>query len=259
MSRKLTVVTHLGPDDVLFGKGSPSCGNSGNIRFRAVVKLLLPLYVSTPRRSEKDRLARAVVDIIKSRNGRFLRRIHSPSEADRLNLATYEGVWLLVDEKLMIPKVKQTFRDQHSGASKIEAPSAWQVSEIDAGLNRRNTSIPLSALLSPRFLPSQEFQNGNAVPTQRLGIELRQQMPFNANVVLQYLQQQVHQQRYPVPFVEPIRTRQMMYSKPTSPKIDDGLQLLAVAASRSTRSTLPCPKVLPSETSKNESTAKPSI
>ena len=247
----------MGPDDVLVGKGSPSCGNSGNIRFRAVVKMLLPLYISTSRRSEKDRLARSVVDIIRSRNGRFLRRIDSPSEADQLKLATYDGVWLLVDEKLMIPKVKQTFRDEHSGASKNEVLSAAQTNQDSyAGLdNQRNVSTTFSALLSPISPPFRSIQNESAVFMQRFGIELGRHMFLNTNAALWRLQQQ----HGPTPCVDSIHAQQSMNINLNPSNIDDGLHLLAsAAASRSTIRTLTSPEVRPSEKSKRKSNVKSS-
>jgi len=99
---------------VLIGRGSPATANIGNIRFRDVIRSLLPMYVATTRRSEKDRIARRVIEIIQSRQGRFVRRVESPSEADSLDLESPESVWILVEDEVVIPKVKQTFRDQHA-------------------------------------------------------------------------------------------------------------------------------------------------
>ena len=115
------MITHLGPNDVLIGRGSPATANEGNIRFREVIRLLLPYYVATTRRSEKDSLARKVIDIIRSRQGRFVRRIESPEEADRLQLDSIDSVWIVVEEEAVIPKVKQTFRDQHSESNEHSA------------------------------------------------------------------------------------------------------------------------------------------
>ena len=115
------MITHLGPNDVLIGRGSPATANEGNIRFREVIRLLLPYYVATTRRSEKDSLARKVIDIIRSRQGRFVRRIESPEEADRLELDSIDSVWIVVEEEAVIPKVKQTFRDQHSESNENSA------------------------------------------------------------------------------------------------------------------------------------------
>ena len=99
------------------GRGAPATENEGNIRFRSLIKWYLPLYLATKQRTDKDRLARRVVATVRSRTGRFLRRIETPAEAKQLPLSQYQGVWLFVEEKLIIPKVKQTFRDQHAAPS----------------------------------------------------------------------------------------------------------------------------------------------
>lgn len=114
------VVICLNPNDCLMGKGKLQTDFEGNVRFRAVVYSLLPRYFSSSSRAEKDRLAQLVVHIVRSRKGRFLRRVESPMEAEQLNLDNCNQIWLVAEDKLILPKVKQTFRDQRSGTSKLQ-------------------------------------------------------------------------------------------------------------------------------------------
>lgn len=155
-SRRPTVITQLGPNDVLIGRGSPATGNEGNIRFREVVRSLLPFYVATSRRSEKDRLARQVISIVSSRQGRFVRRVESPMEADSLNVNALDGVWIVVEAEDVIPKVKQTFRDQHSEpsepATRLGEQERRQVGQVGLGTT---FGMPTSLIVPP--IPLMQF------------------------------------------------------------------------------------------------------
>ena len=114
------IVTRLGANDVVIGRGFPAtAGNEGNIRFRDLVRSLLPLYLATSQRSVKDRVARQVVRFVRGRSGRFVRRVESPEEADSIPFGTPSGVWIVVnDDSMLVSKIKQLFRDQHSDVQK---------------------------------------------------------------------------------------------------------------------------------------------
>lgn len=138
--RRPTVINQLTVNDVILGRGSPATGHIGNIRFREVIRSLIPQYTTTSRRAEKDRLARQVIYIVRSRQGRFVRRVESPAEADSLDLDSLDGVWILEeDEQVIIPKVKQTFRDQHSEASSLS-------NDASGSERQREVAVPGQAL-----------------------------------------------------------------------------------------------------------------
>eukprot|EP00977_Amphora_coffeiformis_P028415 scaffold35012_cov214-Amphora_coffeaeformis.AAC.3 len=147
------VIAHLGPNDVLIGRGSPATANIGNIRFREVIRSLLPMYVATTRRSEKDRIARRVIEIVQSRQGRFVRRVESPAEADSLDLESPESVWILVGDEVVIPKVKQTFRDQHAESTSGQGRAGRMESDHGQQNHLAPFGVPYGSLFPPSLLP----------------------------------------------------------------------------------------------------------
>ena len=154
--RRPTVITQLTVNDVILGRGSPATGHIGNIRFREVIRSLLPQYKATTKRAEKDRLARQVIDIVRSRQGRFVRRVESPAEADSLDLESLDGVWILVEDvNVIIPKVKQTFRDQHSEASSNEVGGGERQGEVVPP--QAGQGIPFDASYTGMLTPSMTF------------------------------------------------------------------------------------------------------
>ena len=81
------VVTEISQNDVLLGRGAMAIGNEGNIRFRALVRLHQSDYVSTSRRRKKEKIADEVRLTVADRNGRFLRRIESQQEMQKLGIS----------------------------------------------------------------------------------------------------------------------------------------------------------------------------
>jgi hypothetical protein len=86
-----------GPNDVLFGRGKPIRDNAGNVRFRHIVNRCMNEY-NNSERLEKGRLTAAILRIVKSSNGRFLKRGR-------------EGGWEEVDDVTAREKVHHTFRN----------------------------------------------------------------------------------------------------------------------------------------------------
>ena len=58
------VVTELGPDDVLFGRGAPIVQTTGNVKFRDLVNANKAAYASTRCRQTKDSIARDIINLI---------------------------------------------------------------------------------------------------------------------------------------------------------------------------------------------------
>lgn len=109
-----TVVTQLTPNDVLFGRGAPSIGNEGNVRFRQLVQSRKLEYIDTGKRQVKDWIARQVIQAVSIRQGRFLRKIESLVEAEQLGAPEGTPAWVLVEEGTVLQKVKQALRDRDS-------------------------------------------------------------------------------------------------------------------------------------------------
>lgn len=92
--------------DVLMGRGARATENEGNVRFRNVVRSRLREYLTAPRRQEKDQIAREILGVVKSRNGKFLRKVESMDESQ-------EGSdYIEVEDDVALLKVKQALRDQ---------------------------------------------------------------------------------------------------------------------------------------------------
>lgn len=105
------VVTKLASNDVLMGRGAAVIGNEGNRRFRKLIQKYKNEYDATRIRQEKDRIARKIVDTIVSREGRFLKKIETPSQAEFFKVPTEKSAWVVVKEAVVLQKVKQAFRD----------------------------------------------------------------------------------------------------------------------------------------------------
>jgi hypothetical protein len=113
-------VLALTANDVLFGRGAPSIENEGNVRFRHLVQERKTEYVSTGKRQMKDWIARQVIQAVRLRQGRFLRKIESLVEAERMGVPEGTTAWTFVDETTILQKVKQALRDRDNNEA---APS----------------------------------------------------------------------------------------------------------------------------------------
>jgi hypothetical protein len=122
-ARTLLYVNRPGPEDVLLGRGAPIIKYLGNVKFRAVVKSQKKAYQSTRRHSDKKAIAEDVIQIITSRNGRFLQRVKrggstAVSEEEEADEEVKEpsellrSVWKIADEDAVLEKVKQALRDK---------------------------------------------------------------------------------------------------------------------------------------------------
>lgn len=94
--------------DVLFGRGRPFQEHPGNVRFSLIIDSLQPRY-EVARRSEKTVIAEEVVKKMKSRGGRFLRRL--------------DGCWEEVSDIMAREKVSQAFRSLRPGRVDISHSS----------------------------------------------------------------------------------------------------------------------------------------
>ena len=99
--------TFLSPDDVLMGRGARATENEGNVRFRHIVRDRLNEYVAALRRQEKDQIAREILGAVKSRKGRFMRKLDGADGCPKK-----KSLYVVVDDEVALLKVKQALRDQ---------------------------------------------------------------------------------------------------------------------------------------------------
>jgi hypothetical protein len=115
---RIAIVTKVGPHDVVMGRGTPAMVHRGNIQFRRLVASRKLDYVQSIRRRKKDDIAREIVNAVKSRNGRFLRKMDSSTmiraaaaAASDADIAKDGCVWTTVPDEEVLRKVKQALRD----------------------------------------------------------------------------------------------------------------------------------------------------
>jgi hypothetical protein len=71
-------ITEIHPQDVLSGRGGATNSHSGNRSFRKLVKEHQDKYLKAKKR-DKPAVAALIVELVRKRGGRFLRRIEDPS------------------------------------------------------------------------------------------------------------------------------------------------------------------------------------
>lgn len=91
--------------DVILGRGKNANQRPGNIRFRQLTAARASLYKSR-RGSEKNELAREVVEQIRAEGGRFLRAVTAGNSKGEL-----VGAWEIVSDDVSLAKAKQAIRD----------------------------------------------------------------------------------------------------------------------------------------------------
>mmetsp|Transcript_8706 Transcript_8706/g.16588 ORF Transcript_8706/g.16588 Transcript_8706/m.16588 type:complete len:680 (-) Transcript_8706:195-2234(-) len=108
------IVLQLNMNDVLMGRGAPAIDNEGNMRFRRIVSARRAEYFAAAKRLDKDQIARQVVSTVRSRGGRFLKKIDGLEEARAQRIQAGENAWIIVDEDTVLTKVKQALRDRNA-------------------------------------------------------------------------------------------------------------------------------------------------
>ena len=96
-------------NDVLIGKGKFYQYHKGNVRFRFLVEEHRERYENAERH-DKNPLCQEVVDLIKSRGGRFLKRIET---TDSVSFST---LWVEVSDPEACKKTSMCFRSQKRAA-----------------------------------------------------------------------------------------------------------------------------------------------
>ncbi|KAL7535112.1 hypothetical protein ACHAWF_005061 [Thalassiosira exigua] len=118
-------------NDVLCGRGSGPNDRVGNVEFRNLVLSRKAEYLAAPSRDAKGRIASSIVDTVRARGGRFLKKL-APAQAKEAGFKRGVAVYELADEATVLEKTKQTLRqnraefvkEQEAAVAFSPAPSA---------------------------------------------------------------------------------------------------------------------------------------
>ena len=143
----------IGPNDVLLGRGN-HLHNSGNEKFRSLVRSRSIEYWSCKDNVIKDNIARQIVDSVASQQGRFLRKVKKKSRVTDSSGAAAcvsdSGVavptehWEVADTETVLVKIKQTFRDFIASHKKRTGTSIHKTNplpSLDGSLHMPQISI----------------------------------------------------------------------------------------------------------------------
>lgn len=118
--RSVTIRGTPGPFDVLMGRGAPVSEHTGNARLRQLVMDRHADYVAPrQKRNDKHRVALNIIQVIREKGGRFLRRAEKAEQEQQREIAASIATTLqstpawevVTDEREIVRKVKQLLRD----------------------------------------------------------------------------------------------------------------------------------------------------
>ena len=179
--------TSFGPNDVLLGRGN-HFQNSGNEKFRSLVRSRSIEYCSCDDNIVKDNIARQIVDSVASQHGRFLRKVKIKSKGNDSAGAAVSArdssvlvpneQWEVADTETVLVKIKQTFRDFTASDKKRIGATGYKTSphsSSDGTATLQHVSIlerlqHLGTLTSPPFRTLPDSNNGSPMfssPTNR--------------------------------------------------------------------------------------------
>jgi hypothetical protein len=137
------VITSVLPDDVLCGRGGETNHHPGNVQYRGLVKKYQRLYLKAKRR-DKPKIARLIVDTVRRRTGRFLKK------------DPVAGVWKDVGNNKAREKTSQALRE---GAPEIRDTDTKRKS-IGGSVVTPNTStgsLPIDEAATPKSYANYEI------------------------------------------------------------------------------------------------------
>jgi len=106
-------ILELGDHDVLCGRGSGPNDRRGNIEFRNLIMLRKVDYLSAPTRDAKGKIAKSIVETVRMRGGRFVRKLNA-AEVEKAGFAKGTAVYEMADEPTVLEKAKQTLRQNRA-------------------------------------------------------------------------------------------------------------------------------------------------
>ena len=128
----------IGPNDVLLGRGN-HFQNSGNEKFRSLVRSRSVEYCSCDDNIVKDNIARQIIDSVASQQGRFLRKVKQKFKgndsggakavsAGDSGASVPKEQWEVADTETVLVKIKQTFRDFTASDKKRTCATRYKTS-----------------------------------------------------------------------------------------------------------------------------------
>ena len=103
----------LNHNDVLCGRGSGPNDRVGNIEFRNLVFTRKAEYLAAPSRDAKGHIASDIINAVRSRGGRFLKKL-SPEQAIKAGFKRGTAIYELADVATVLEKTKQTLRQNRA-------------------------------------------------------------------------------------------------------------------------------------------------
>jgi hypothetical protein len=140
------LLKNLGQNDVLLGRGTGPNEHIGNIRYRAFVREVIKTSESHAiDKKIKKKLAAKIVDSVKARNGRFVKRVNN--------------FYQEVPDRLAVDKTRQSFR--HQLRSIIPPSNGTFPDAIPFEKNEKfRRGSPLRAVAVSAPVPSVDFMAG---------------------------------------------------------------------------------------------------
>ena len=114
--------------DVLCGRGSGPNDRAGNIEFRNLILTRKAEYLAAKTREAKGRIASDIVNNVRARGGRFLKKL-SPAQVKEAGFKRGMAVYEFADEPTVLEKAKQTLRQNRAAFEKAH------VDESEDGVN----------------------------------------------------------------------------------------------------------------------------
>mmetsp|Transcript_16867 Transcript_16867/g.24408 ORF Transcript_16867/g.24408 Transcript_16867/m.24408 type:complete len:188 (-) Transcript_16867:172-735(-) len=111
-------ITKIQINDVLSGRGGETNHFSGNVQYRSLVKQYQLVYLKAKRR-DKPRIARLIVNIVRHRNGRFLKKdmtsntwkdIGNTKAREKVSQALREGAPELSKKMMLVPTLPEKIK-----------------------------------------------------------------------------------------------------------------------------------------------------
>lgn len=129
------IIFELGDNDIVCGRGAPSNLQEGNKIFREMVEQHQAFYLCS-KRADKPKIALQVMDEVRARGGRFVRRVKAATNGRSFG-------WEELEEKRSYEKVCQALRE---GAPEIRRKmlSCSKIREDKEQNDQRSAERPLA-------------------------------------------------------------------------------------------------------------------
>ncbi|KAL9183457.1 hypothetical protein ACHAXT_004313 [Thalassiosira profunda] len=172
----------LNQHDVLCGRGSGPIDRVGNINFRNLVMSRKAEYLAAPSREAKGIIAASIVETIRARGGRFLKKLN-PTQAKEAGFKRGVTVYELADEPTVLEKAKQTLRQNRAEFVKQQSDDA-------GGLPASAEMATMAALATPSpsisssgrsLAASENIQAAQPIPVGSLNDGSMNPIPLHAS------------------------------------------------------------------------------